>query len=349
MPFSRPSLAELVTRTQQDLVSRLGLTGDVLRRSVVSVLARVLSGAVHMLHGHLEYLGVQLFPDTSDREFLLRQASVYGLSPTPADFARGTVTVTGTNGAVLPAGAVLLRADGMEYTTDADATAALGVATAQVTATLAGAAGTLSAGLVLTLQSPAPGLATVATVTASTYDGVDEESTEALRMRLLERLRQQPQGGAAPDYVAWAKGVPGVTRVWVSPLALGVGTVVLRFARDNDASLIPDSAEVAAVQAYVDARRPVTAAVTVMAPTSAPLNLTLAVVPNTVAVRDAVAAELRDMLERTAAPGAAVLLSSIRTAIGVAEGLTDYTLTSPTGNFVPPAGGLPVLGTLTWL
>lgn len=349
MAFTRPTLAELVDRVQQDFVSRLELTGAVLRRSLVYVLSRVLAGAAHMLYGYLDWLAKQLFADTSEREFLLRQASLYGLQPTPADFARAEVMLTGTDGAIVPAGAVLLRSDGTEYTTDADATLSSGTATAQVTASLAGAAYTLTAGVALTFQSPIAGVDVVGTVSASTQDGVDEETTENFRTRLLERLRQAPQGGADNDYVAWAKEVPGVTRVWVAPLALGVGSVVVRFVRDGDTSLIPDSGEVAAVQAYIDERRPVTAAVTVLAPAEAPLDLSISVEPDTAAVRATVEAELTDLLERTAEPGGMVLVSQLQTAIGTADGVTDFVLLSPTGNVVNAAGELPTLGVVTWM
>lgn len=348
MPFTRPTLAELVDRVQQDFVSRLELAGAVLRRSLVFVLSRVQAGAAHMLYGYLDWLARQLFADTSEREFLLRQASLYGLQPTPADFAQAEVALVGTNGSVAPAGSVLLRSDGAEYTLDADATISGGTATAQATASLAGATYTLTPGVVLTFQSPQAGIDATGTVSTSLQDGVDEEDTEAFRTRFLERLRQAPQGGATNDYVAWAKEVPGVTRVWVAPLELGVGTVVVRFVRDGDMSLIPDAGEVAEVQAYIDERRPVTAAVTVLAPTEAPLALTISVEPDTVAVRAAVEAELTDLLERTAEPGGTVLVSQLQTAIGTAEGVTDFTLVSPVGNVTYTAGQLPVLGTITW-
>jgi hypothetical protein len=65
MPFTRPTLAELVDRIQNDLTTRFALTGTALRRSVVNVLARVEAAATHLLHGHLEFLSQQLFPDTS--------------------------------------------------------------------------------------------------------------------------------------------------------------------------------------------------------------------------------------------------------------------------------------------
>jgi uncharacterized phage protein gp47/JayE len=350
MAFIRPALTTLVDRIEQDFISRMALVGAVLRRSVVYVLVRVLAGAVHMLHGHLEYLSRQLFYDTSEDEYLRRQAALYDVSPSAATYATGTVTLTGSDGNTVPAGAVLLRSDGAEYTTDADATIAGGTATAAVTAEEAGADGTLTVGLVLALQSPVGGVDATCEVASSVADGMDQETAAALRGRLLERLREPPHGGAENDYSIWSKEVAGVTRVWVAPLGLGVGTVVVRFVRDNDVGgIFPSAGEVAAVQAYLDNLRPVTAAVTVAAPVETPLDLTLAVVPDTVAVRAAVAAELDALLDRVAEPGGTVLLSAIRTAIGTAAGLTDYTLTAPAVDVVHGAGELPVLGTITWV
>ena len=87
-------------------------------------------------------------------------------------------------------------------------------------------------------SAPAASTATVnstATVTSGgLVDGVDEESTDALGARLALRLQQPPEGGADHDYEAWALGVTGVTRVWVYRHELGLGTVVVRFVRDND-------------------------------------------------------------------------------------------------------------------
>jgi hypothetical protein len=102
---------------------------------------------------------------------------------------------------------------------------------------------------------------------------------------------------------------------------------VVRFVRDNDAGPIPSAGEVTTVQDYIDTKRPAHATVTVIAPVDAPTAFTIAVVPNTTAVKEAVEAELEDLYSREAEPGATMLLSAIRTAIGNAPGLTDYTLT----------------------
>lgn len=349
MPFQRPTLAGLVDRAQQDFVSRLELNGAVLRRSVVRVLSRVVAGAAHMLHGHLDWGARQLFADTAEEDALVRQAALYGVDRKPAAYAYGSVDITGEDGTVIPLDTRLIRADGVVYVVDSEGTIDAGTASVSAATLLAGAEGNADEGVALSFESPVAGADAGALVGAGGISGgADEEDVEALRGRLVARLRSSPQGGTASDYVTWALEVPGVTRAWVYPREMGAGTVILRFVRDDDASLIPDSGEVATVQAYVDALRPATAAVTVAAPVAAPLAFTLAVVPNTTAVKAAVEAELEDLLRREASPGAALPISRIRTAIGNADGLTDYTLTTPSATVSPSAGQLITLGVITW-
>lgn len=351
MAFARPSLSELIDRVEQDFISRLPLEGAVLRRALVRVLARVVAGATHMLYGAIDFVSRQIFPDRSVAEFLLRQASLYGITPTSATFATATATVTGTNGTTVSAGHVLRRSDGAEYTTDADATISGGEATLALTASKAGADGTLSAGALLTFAAPVTNVSASATVVTA-EDGNDVQDVEGVRSRLIARLRNAPQGGALSDYVAWTKLVPGVTRVWVAPLGLGPGTVLVRFMRDGDVSPFPDTGEVATVQAKLNSLRPVTAVVTAAAPGSLAVNYTIHLEPDTTANRDAVTAALGDLHFREAEPNGTLKLSHIRTAIGDATGVYgsagDYTLASPSADITATGGQLPVVGTITF-
>lgn len=349
MPFERPTLADLIARIQADLVSRLGGSGAPLRRSVVAVFSSVWAGAVHMLHGHLEYLSRQIFPDLSDDAYLVRQASLYGLSKSPATYAGGTATVTGTDGNDVNNGAVLRREDGTEYTIESGGgTITGGVLVVTLQAVLAGVDGNAADGTELTFESPLPGVDAVV-VTGEISGGADVESTESLRTRLLARLQEAPQGGAESDYTLWALEVPGVTRVWVYPNQLGAGTVVVYFVRDDDEDLIPSAGEVSTVQDYIDSVRPVTAAVTVAAPTAVEWDFTLEVVPDTAEIRAAVEAELVDLFRTEGEPGETLPISRVRTAIGIASGLTDYTLTTPSSDLTHAGGEIPVLGTITWV
>lgn len=348
MPFSRPTLQELVNRTLADAQTRLG-ADELIRREDLQVLARVLAGASHGLHGFIDWLSQQVIFDTAEAEFLERWSSIWGINRKAAAAAVGDVTITGATGTVVPAGTVLVRADGAEYETDAEVTLAGGTATAAVTALLAGQAGNAAAASVLTIATPIAGVnSTVAVTSSALTGGADIETDDDLRARLLARIQAPPHGGAQHDYVAWALEVAGVTRAWVYPAELGLGTVTVRFVRDDDASPIPDAGEVAAVQAHIDSLRPVTADVTVVAPIAVPLNFTIDIVPDTAAIRAAIEAELRDLLRREAAPGATILLSHIREAISLATGENDHILTAPAANVTHTTGQMATFGAITW-
>ena len=345
--YSRPTLAELVTRTRADLVSRLS-ADDILRRADADVYARVLAGLAHGLYGYVDWLANQIIYDTAEAEFLARWASIWGVTRKPASTATGSVTFAVSSGAVIPSGTLLQALDGVQYQTTADATVTVPTATASVAALIAAAAGNRTTGQTLTLTSPIVGVQSSATAGALT-GGADLESDDDLRARLIDRIQQPPHGGDAHDYVTWALEVPGVTRAWCFPLELGEGTVTVRFVRDDDASLIPDAGEVAAVQAYIDALRPVTAAVTVVAPTAVPLAFSIAVAPNTAAVKAAVQAELSDLIARESKPGGTIYLSHIRAAISAAVGEDNYTMSAPSADVTNTAGNMTTLGTITWL
>ena len=235
-------------------------------------------------------------------------------------------------------------------------TIARGTATLPITAVLAGSAANVPAGTALTFQSPVAGVSSTATVAANITNGEDQETTDELRARFLLRLQQPPEGGANQDYEAWtlAAGV-GATRVWVYPNANGLGTVVVRFVEDNNTvSIVPVRGDVTTVQAALNAQRPITAAVTAEAPTDLPVAFTIHLVPSNADTQTAVAAELADMMTRVASPGdgaggGTVLLSQIYTAIGTADGVTDFTLSVPSANVVPGVGQLPTVGTITWV
>lgn len=327
---------------------------------MADVLAIVWAGAVYLLHEHLTWLGKQLFPTKSERPFLLDQAGMYGIKPTPATFAAGTVRATGADSSPIPKDSILIRDDAATYLVTADAAIASGIADLSVQAVTAGAAGNLSVGDTLTFESPVAGVDTTVTVIddATTGDGItggfDQEDIEDMRRRFLLHQREKPQGGTDEDYRAWALAVAGVTRAWVYPREKGLGTVVVRFVMDHQADIFPDAAAVQAVQDALDAQRPTTAEVTAEAPTALAVNFTISITPDTAAIRTAVEAELADLLRRVAAPGdgagrGKVLLSHMRDAVFNATDVEDYDVTVPSADVVPATGQLAVRGAVTWV
>lgn len=350
MAFPRPTLTEIIDRVIADLSSRfVGVDGAVLRRSVLGIIGRALAGSSHELHGRLDFLSRQIFPDTAESEYLDRWSSVWGVTRKPAGFATGSVTFTGTNGSVIPLGALLQRQDGALFETTAEGIIAAGVATVAAQADDAGLAGNTAAAVALTLQQPIAGVQVTTTVAAGGITaGSDAESDDLLRARLLARIQQPPQGGASFDYVTWALEVPGVTRAWVAPREMGAGTVTVRFVRDGDPSIIPDAGEVATTKAYIEERRPVTAEVFVVAPIPVELDMTIQIAPNNPEVQAAVEAEILDLLSREAEPGGTILISHLREAVSIAAGEVDHVIVIPSGNVTHTTGQIAVPGDITW-
>jgi uncharacterized phage protein gp47/JayE len=337
--------------------SKLVDTSPLLRRSNLNVLARVIAAATHGLYGFLAWISTQVIYDTATGDIFKRWASIWLPIPIiPAAYATGLLVITGTNGVLVPAGTVFIRADGVEYETDADGAIAAGQAIVSITALEAGQAGNTDEDTPLTIASPIAGINGTALVdVGGIAAGADEETEERAKQRLVDRIQQPPHGGAKHDYVTWAKEVPGVTRAWCSPAELGAGTVSVRFVRDDDADLIPSLAEVDAVQAYIDEKRPVASKATyVLAPIADALNFTITLTPDNAEVRAAVEAELRDLLLREAEPElgngeGTILISHIREAISIAAGEKNHVLTVPAADSIRALGHMAIFGAITWL
>ncbi|MCW5828105.1 MAG: baseplate J/gp47 family protein [Deltaproteobacteria bacterium] len=354
MPFDRPTLQQLDARIQADLASRLTGGGALLRRSVLQVLARVMAGAAHSMHGHLEWAGRQVTPDTADEENLILHAQRRGVYRREAVSAEGQATVTGEDGSEIGTDAVWEREDGIRYLTVTGGTITDGEAGIAVRAEEGGAAGNASAGTKLRLVSPVEGIQEEAQAAdGGITGGIDAETASQLLDRLLARLRRPPQGGAIPDYEIWARQVAGVGNVWVIPAMDGPGTVGVTFTllagEEGDGDLVPDSEMVEAVQAHIAPLAPVTAEVTVFAPTPDIIDFEIALTPDTDAVKAAVTQQLEDLIRRKrAARESRIYLTEIHTAIGLAQGEITHTLSGPSEDYEAALGHIPVMGTVTW-
>lgn len=362
MAFERPSLQDLITRAEGDLRSGLGII-TLLRRSFLSVIARVMAGLAHLLFGFLKYVEKNAFPDTAEDEFLIRWASIWGVLQKAATYEKFIASVVGTAGTVIPVGRTYRRTDGVEYTTDAEVTLTGTGDTIALTAVEPGKAGRVAVSDQVSILSPIAGLDSVATVTSITVEAEDLETMDSLRSRLIDRIQNPPAGGSATDYIQWARAVAGVTRAWVGPQALGPGTVVVYIVNDANDPITPSPALITAVDDYIETLRPVTANVSIVAPNLLSITMTIAIKPNTAAVRAAIETELQDLIYRDSAlagsyksPGVLndgkILVSRINEAISIALDEEDHDLILVNGvapaDIVPATGELTVLGAITW-
>lgn len=350
MPFNRPTLEQLDDRLVEGVESRLPGTDPRLRRSYVGALSRSLAGAHHELYGFLAYIALQAFPDTAESDELERWSEIWGVTRSPAVRATGSITVTGTNGTVIPDGTVW-RSGTVDYRSTAEFTIAGGTATVTIEAVVGGAAGNASDGTKMSLVSPIAGIVSEAAADGALTRGSGDESDEALRSRLLLRIQDPPRGGTSSDYEFWARSTTAdVTRAWGRGLARGLGTVNVYIMTDDATDDgIPTAAVVASVQAYINARRPVTADVDALAPTAVALDFEIQnLVPMIQSVQTQIEAELGDLIRRETQPGGTLLLSHIRQAISLAAGETDHTLITPTTNVTVAAAEITTLGDVTF-
>jgi uncharacterized phage protein gp47/JayE len=317
-----------------------------------SIRANASGAAIEGLYQHQQWIVRQLFPDTSDSDYLEAHAGRRGLArklPTPA---AGAVMFGGSVGAVVPVGTESKTTSNVAYlTTATDVIGAGGAVTLVAQASAPGAAGNAATGTALTLTAAPSGILSTAAIVTMT-GGTDVETDASLLSRLLFVLRNPPCGGAAHDYYTWAMQVSGVTAAYVYSNRRGLGTtdvVILT------AGGLAGAALVAAAQTYIDTQRPVQADFLVFAPTGVPVNvtgtLTLAPGYTAAAVQGSINTAMAAYFA-TLKPGDTAYLNRIRAIVSDTAGVVDFALTSPTANVAAVVDAthtqMCVLGATSW-
>jgi uncharacterized phage protein gp47/JayE len=330
--------------------------------SILRVLADVTGAMCHLVLQFIQWLSLQLMPDTAEKEWLDRHASMWlknadGTTGRKlATLATGSVYLTGTTWTPVPIGTRLIG--GVNGNVDYETTGTVFLAAGgQPTPTPCraldpGIIGNLEPGSILRVVGGGPGVDTDATVIQMDF-GVDEESDDELRDRVLLRIREPPQGGANIDYVQWALGVPGVTRAWCSSIEMGIGTCTVRFMMDNlraSEGGFPRSSDVVTVQAAIDKLRPVAVKdAFVVAPIRHRVNVQISrLIPDTPTVRAAIGVSLQLMLNERAEPGVPIYAAWKNFAIMSAPGVQSYTLTNALDDYMPSPGHMPILGNIIY-
>ncbi len=364
MPFPVPTLDDLRQQFRSAIAARLPGADLTLRFSNLGVSADVMAGAGWLQWQYLLWLQQQMFGDTAETGYLERKARIVGLQREAGAAAAGNVVFAGQPGAAIAAGVAVQTSNGSAvYTVStAGVIGAGGTVSLPVLASAPGSAGNALAGALMVLVNAIAGVNAQATVDVSGITGgTDQESDASLRTRYLQRIQMPPQGGAAYDYIAWTKTVPGVTRVWVYPLNRGAGTVDVTAVFDGRTNIFPLAADLTDISAALSPLAPVTANVGTFALTAAPVNVTVsALTPNTTVVQAAVQAALAAFFATTtpaanwgdgvtpSSPGGKVWLTDLADAVKQAAGVQHFDLTAPTADVTAAAGTLPTLGALTF-
>jgi len=359
MPWSTPSLREIRSLVRDNIRASLPGADASVPNSVLRVLSDAQGALAHLNLQYIDWLALQLLPDTAETEWLDRHGAIWlvnsdgTIGRKQATFAEGVVAFTGTEGTVIPVGARLTGTDEMNYEVTAETTVSLAATETTARALSAGALGNRATGDILDLNETIPGVDNTVTVVEMT-GGVDVENDDDLRARVLHRIRQPPMGGAAHDYINWALAVPGVTRAWCYPLEMGIGTVTVRFMMDELRSYnsgFPLQQDIDDVAAYLDIMRPVAVKdIFVMSPIPHPVHVTVDnLLPGGLSVQAEIEKSLEDMLLRLATPGQTIFAAWKSSAIMNTPNVTSFHLVNAEDDIMPAPGYMAVLGNLMFL
>lgn len=171
------------------------------------------------------------FPEWSYSGWLDKHAARVGLSRKAAQAAETTLEITGVAGTILPAGFLFATpktaiSENIEFAVVESVTiSAEGTVSPLVRCTETGTIGNVPANSITLMSSPIGGVAVITNPKAAT-GGIETESDDALRERIMERERSNESSyvGNDNDYKRWAKEVDGVGSVVVVPEWMGKGT-----------------------------------------------------------------------------------------------------------------------------
>jgi len=360
MPWFTPTLRQTRESVRDNVTS--ALSGAVLiGNNVLRVMSDTMAGLCHLTLRYVDWLALQLLPDTAEKEWLDRHGNIWLVNSDAttgrkmATLASGTVTFTSDFGGItIPSGTQLSFTSLVGYETTETVVTGFGDAPtpAPVRALDPGAIGNLDAGSRLDVTTQIPNVSGEAIVVTMT-GGTDEEADVELRIRVLERIRQPPQGGAAHDYVRWAKAVPGVTRAWCTPNEMGIGTIVIRVMFDDlraDNDGFPLLQDLNAVEGYVDTVRPVAVKdFWVLAPLKQRIEAYINdLTPDTTEVRAAIEVSLKEMLLNYAKPGQTIYAAWKYQAIFNTPQVVSFAMATAVDDVMPSPGHIAVLGDIVY-
>ena len=358
MPWSTLTLRETRKLTRDYVLSQLGAKA-MIPNSVLRIMSDAMAGLAHLTLLYLDWLAKQLMPDTAEQEWLDRHGQIWLVNADgstgrkAATYASGTIQFEGDVGVNVPIGTLLKSGAQVEYQLIAPATIGSGgLGNAEAVALVAGAVGNLPDGTNLDfVGGPINGVRLV-TCLGDMSGGVEQETDEQLRERILFRIQNPPMGGSEADYVRWAMAVPGVTRAWAAP-EIGPGTMTVRFLMDDlypENYGLPQEADIEAVYDYVNSKRPVTVLdCFVMAPILYFYDVTISELTNDDAsVRGSIEESIKEMEFERSKPGQTWYRSWVDEAVSQAIGEETHELAFETVEMPAPAY-MPVLGTILYV
>lgn len=337
---------QMVEAFQQETGVTLAGDGD------MAVRLYAVAAQVYALYVQADWVNRQCFPQTAQGDYLDKHAQLRGLERRAAVAAEGilrfeTDQAPGTD-LTIPAGTVCMTAGLVRFETTQEAVLQAGETMVETTAVAVepGVAGNVAAGTIRAMAVAPVGISRC-TNPDGFSGGLDEESDQELRERVLETFQRMPNGANAAFYEQSAMSFPQVAAAAVVSRPRGVGSVDVVV---STAAGVPDSELLEELQAYFEERREIAVDVQVRAPEVQDVDVTVQI--QTMANRDA--ETVRQAVEQAVRSwfdgrqlGQNILKAKLGQLVFDVEGVENYALTAPASDVTVQYDVLPRLRTLS--
>jgi uncharacterized phage protein gp47/JayE len=215
MAFPQPTTKEQFEINLANFENKLNQESPLNDKAFLRVLAAVQAGQGTGIYKSAADLALGVLAITATGEALDIIGNNYGVPRKAAEAAQFIIDLPAVDSTVIPITVDFVGdSNGLRYSVDASAIASGGSATINVTAKTTGSDGNLNVSETMTIGRTIPGAESVATITTITNTGVNRESDEDYRPRVLDAIRTAPGGGNSADYRLWAQEVAGVARAY---------------------------------------------------------------------------------------------------------------------------------------
>jgi uncharacterized phage protein gp47/JayE len=360
MPWSTPTLKTVRSLVRDAIRGNLPGADATIPNSVLRVMSDAMGALCHLTLQYIDWLALQLIPDTAETEWLDRHGDIWLVNADGttgrklATLSEGTAGfISDVGGRVVPVGARLgSQGNAISYEVMQEVFCAPNnVPTpGPIRAIDPGSGGNLDPGTSLTVID-VPGVNEALVIQLD--GGTEQETDDDLRVRVLQRIRQPPMGGADHDYIRWALAVPGVTRAWVKPLEMGIGTVTVRVLFDvlrADDDGWPRQEDLDSVSAYLDTVRPVAVKdFWVLAPIKQFIDVHIRKLsPDNPETRDEIETSLLEMLTELASPGQTIFAVWKAQAIMNSPNVVSFDMDDWDDDVMQSPGHMAVLGDIVY-
>lgn len=242
--FKKPTIQEIYNTIINDYKTRTNVKVPILKRALIKCFAYAIAGIVSLIWNFAEWQYLQIFIETCDFEALKRWGNLVDVNyrlgtkavlkiklenATKSEITAGTAWKNLDNGLIYRSLTTINTNISTNTNTNTSANTAKGNTPTDifinVECSVSGEIGNMLNDSKLNLINPVAGLPETAIVYSTEIIGTDNENIEDYRIRVLNRYKRKPQGGAAIDYYNWVTEVAGI--VDCLPYVLQNGLITL--------------------------------------------------------------------------------------------------------------------------